>query len=239
MQTDPVEEGRRLAEEYREMSDDELRNLADDVADLTETAQRVLRQEIRSRGLGDPDAAKPAQTKFIPQATNAPVQRADAPAAVSSVVLGQAPVIVANDDGNDQEDPGPHDYTWKTVLCDCESDQEARKLSEALRQAGLDSWVQGSQEFGRRQARVLVAADQLDRAREIVAQPVPQQVGDESNEEAPEFVEPKCPRCGSDDVVLEGVDTQNHWRCEACDTEWSDDAEVEDLKPADAGGPAS
>ena len=239
MQTDPAQEWRRLAEEYREMGDGELFNLAEDFANLTGPAQEALRQEMRSRGLGDPQAAEPAKTNFIPQTTNAPVKQVDAPAAVSPMMLGQAPVIVANDDGNDQEETGPHDYTWKTVLCDCGSDQEARELAEALRQAGLDSWVQGSQEFGRRQARVLVAADQLDRAREIAARPIAKEAVDESQEEVPEFIEPKCPKCGSDEVVLEGADTQNHWRCEACEAEWSDDAEGEDGKPANGGETSS
>jgi formate dehydrogenase maturation protein FdhE len=122
MQTDPPEEWRRLAEEYRQMSDDELRNLADDFANLTEIAQQALSREMRSRNLGDPR---------VP-----------------------------------------------------------------------------------------------DHALKIAAQPIPQQVIDESKEEIPEFLEPTCPKCGSEDVVLEGVDSQNHWRCEACNAEWSDDAEL-------------
>ena len=56
MQSDPALEWRRLTEHYREMSDEELRELAADFANLTETAQQVLAQEMRSRGLGDPQA---------------------------------------------------------------------------------------------------------------------------------------------------------------------------------------
>jgi len=86
----------------------------------------------------------------------------------------------------------------------------------------LESWVQAPREFGRRYARVLVAADQLEQARAIAARPIPQDIIDDSKAEVPEFVEPKCPKCGSDDVVLEAVDTANQWRCEQCDAEWSD-----------------
>ena len=70
--------------------------------------------------------------------------------------------------------------------------------------------------------RVLVAADQLDQARAIAAQPIPQEIVEEEKEEVPEFVEPKCPKCGSDDVVLEGVDPENTWRCEQCYEQWTE-----------------
>jgi ribosomal protein L37AE/L43A len=70
--------------------------------------------------------------------------------------------------------------------------------------------------------RVLVAADQLDQARAIAAQTNPQEIVEEEKEEVPEFVEPKCPKCGSEDVVLEGVDPENTWRCEQCDEQWTE-----------------
>jgi ribosomal protein L37AE/L43A len=241
MQTDPTEEWRRLAEQYREMGDEELLNLAGNFTDLIEPAQQALRQEMRSRGLGDPETASAASNNanWTPQATHAPVMKDDPSAERPAVVLGRAPALVPDESESNQDDSVPHEYTWKTELCDCETTAEAQGLSRALRQAGVDSWIQGSHEFGRRYARVLVAADQLDRAREIAARPVPKEVIDESKDEIPEFVEPQCPKCGSDDVVLEGVDTQNHWRCDACDAEWSDDAEVEDGKAPNAGETAS
>src|ERR1039457_7389600 len=57
MQGNPAEEWQRLTEHYREISDEELRELAADFVDLTQTAQEVLRNEMRNRGLGDPLAA--------------------------------------------------------------------------------------------------------------------------------------------------------------------------------------
>ena len=56
MQANPFEEWQRLTEHYREKSEEELRELAADFADLTETAQQVLRNEMRKRGLDDPAA---------------------------------------------------------------------------------------------------------------------------------------------------------------------------------------
>jgi hypothetical protein len=239
---DPTEEWRRLTEEYRQMSEEELRNLAAAFDDLTDTAKQALRQEMRSRGLGDPLSPEAAPPLNAPPPSNAPAASAIAsiepdlafenPAIPVGSFFDHMPKLVSGAPAAEEGDSGPHDYTWKTALCDCDTVEQAQALSAALLQAGLDSWIQGSHEFGRRYARVLVAADQLDRARVITAGPAPQEFISESKEEIPQFVEPQCPKCGSDDVVLEGVDTQNHWRCEACDAEWSDAAEPADGKPA-------
>ncbi len=56
MQADPILEWQRLTEHYREMSDEELHELADDLGNLTDTAQQVLRSEMKSRGLGETQA---------------------------------------------------------------------------------------------------------------------------------------------------------------------------------------
>jgi len=229
MQTDPVLEWQRLTVEYRQMSAEELFELARDYADLTETAQQVLRSEMRSRGLDDPaapEAGFPSASE-LQQSRSVPRKNFDllaGPLANSYVV----PTDPAEQDKEDsQEDDSPADYTWKTLLCECNEPIEARHISAVLTKAGIDNWVEWIPGYGIGigNPRVLVAADQLDRAREIAARPIPQEIIEESNEEVPEFVEPKCPKCGSDDVVLEGVDQENRWRCEECETEWSDVAE--------------
>jgi hypothetical protein len=51
MNQDPFEEWRRLTELYREMSDEELYELYASIADLTEQAQQILSDEMKSRGL--------------------------------------------------------------------------------------------------------------------------------------------------------------------------------------------
>jgi ribosomal protein L37AE/L43A len=76
--------------------------------------------------------------------------------------------------------------------------------------------------------RVLVAADQLDQARAIAAQPIPQDIVDDSKTGAPEYEVPKCPKCGAEDPILESVEQANHWRCEQCEVEWTEPAEVTD-----------
>ena len=229
MQADPIFEWQRLTEHYREISEGELLAVADDFADLTPTAQQALRSEMRSRGLGDPEAPETATT------TNAtPSNAPSAPAAAHvepepgpeypgfyAGYFGRMPELVS-DAPDGANDDGTHDYTWKTVLCDCDTNEQAQELSAALQQAGIESWVQQAREFGRRYGRVLVAADQLDQARAIAARPIPPEIVEESETKVPEFELPSCPKCGAKDPVLEGVDPANTWRCEQCGEQWTE-----------------
>jgi hypothetical protein len=245
MQTDAAQESLRLAEEYRAKSDGELRELAADFADLTEPAQQALRAEMHSRRLGDPAEACAQASDAIAGAcaSNAPLQRVRSvpePALPTDALLGNLagpPAVVPDesDDASDEGTSGSHDYTWKTVLCECETTDEARYLVDALHNARLDVWVEPSREFGRSYARVLVAADQLEQARAVAAQPIPPQIIDESKEEIPEFVAPKCPKCGAEDPILESTEPTNHWRCEQCDAEWDDAAVAAEASPGAAG----
>lgn len=227
MQINPVDEWQRLTAQYRQMTDEELQNLAIDFTDLTDAAQQVLRSELKSRGLGEtqsPPAPSPAsetQKQTSPR-FNTRIDPNFGPGnpAAPYGVIGQMPKIVPDDEGTHESDDGPREYTWKTVLCDCEANEQAQELSAALRQAGIDSWIQQSVEYGRRYGRILVAADQLDQARFIAGGPISKDILDSSKEEVPEFVEPKCPACGAEDPILEGVDPANTWRCEQCGKEW-------------------
>ena len=249
MQIDPVQEWQRLTTAYREKSPEELVELARDIADLTETAQQALRSEMRSRGLGDPETARstPESQPSPKQSRRASVLLTNPPSdPVNNAALGafgaRTPQLVPDTPDTHDEADGPHDYTWKTPLCECETNEQAQQLIEALQQAGIDGWVEhpgGYRSSALEYPRVLVAADQLDQARVIAANPIPQQIVDESKEEIPEFVEPKCPKCGSDDVVLEGVDPENTWRCERCDAQWTDSMpKTEDGYPAAAKKPS-
>ncbi|MGA2207603.1 MAG: hypothetical protein ABSG10_12820 [Terracidiphilus sp.] len=241
MQADPIFEWQRLTGHYREIGDDELRELAADFADLTETAQQALRSEMRSRGLGGPKAPETATTNATP--SNAPSASAAAhvepvPGSEYPVIypgyFGRMPALVSDVPGG-ADDEGPHDYTWKTVLCDCDTDEQAQELSAALQQAGIESWVQQSREFGRRYARVLVAADQLDQARAVAALPISREIVEEFQASVPDFTPPACPKCGAGDPALEGIDPVNSWRCEQCGELWSESVPTGDEQPPKAG----
>jgi hypothetical protein len=143
------------------------------------------------------------------------------------------PELVPDEPGGADAE-GTHDYTWKTVLCDCDTNEQAQELSAALLQAGIENWVQQAREFGRRYPRVLVAADQLDEAHAIAARPIPPEIVAESEAKAPDFTPPSCPNCGAPDPVLEGVDPVNSWECDQCGQKWIDPVPAESTK---AGSP--
>jgi hypothetical protein len=232
MQTDPFVEYQRLTENYSKMYDQELLNLAANTADLTEQARQVLSGEMRKRGLQTPQAAGTAR-KLPGQLPDPMPARASA----RFGVLARAPEPVPDtpnfqDESGDEsgESDEPREYTWKTVLCECEDREEAWQICEMLRRAGIESWIDGprgsyspySGELDLRTPRVLVAADQIDQAREIAARPIPQEIVEQSKMQTPEFEPPVCPKCGAEDPVLENADPANAWKCEACEYEWTE-----------------
>ena len=130
MQANPLEEWQRLSELYREKSEEELCELADDFVDLTESARLVLRDEMRKRGMGDPAARTDVQ------------KDEDRPGAESNppATMHWEPQNYSSDSEADQENTDqPHEYTWKTPLCECEDRAEGWQLAEVLRRAGIES----------------------------------------------------------------------------------------------------
>ena len=172
------------------MSDGELYELAAEPGNLTETAQQVLRDEMKIRGLDDPRKAAARDAEFAGVQGESGLEGELAP-----------------------------EFTWKTELCQCGSREEAWQVNEALRQAGIESWIE------RGSPQVMVAADQLAQAREVVARPIPPEIVEMSKMTLPEYEAPVCPGCGAAEPLLEGVDPFNLWLCEACGTEWSETAD--------------
>ncbi len=102
-----------------------------------------------------------------------------------------------------------------------------------LRRAGIESWIQrpGARfvvpwvdVLGVGDLQINVAADQLEQARAVVAQPIPQDIIDEHTEEeaTPAYEIPACPKCKAEDPTLESVEPSNNWLCESCGHTWSD-----------------
>jgi hypothetical protein len=213
MQVDPMAEWQRLSEHYREMGDVELQELAAGITDLTETAQQVLRNEMNTRGLGEVRAPQLAPSTRMRDTV------ADSEVSADPFFgAGYAPPA----DGDEDHDAA-HDFSWKTELCECETTEQARQIQEMLRRAGIDSWVRNpGSGWSISFPRVVVAADQLEEAVRIAQQPIPQDIIDDSKTEVPEFVLPRCPKCGAEDPVLEAVEPTNTWNCESCGASWSD-----------------
>jgi ribosomal protein L37AE/L43A len=221
MQVDPIEEWRRLREHYTQLNDEELYELALDFADLTESAQQVLRDEMRSRGLDLPPA---------PQEVSNYAAGLIASSSDSNPIRPSAPSIDQSEDN--QTDP-PHEYTWKTPLCEREDFSQAWQIRRVLERAGIESWIE---QPGSRYSdsgypfRVMVAADQLEAAVEIAARPIPKEIVEESQIDPQEYEPPSCPKCGAGDPVLEGVDPTNSWLCEACGNQWTEAANAANVE---------
>ena len=230
MQPDPILEWQRLTAHYRQMSDGELLALADDFADLTETAQQVLRSEFRAEAWAirrlrierrKPGERRTKRVCFSPR--RATLRKI--PILCSRAQLLRSEPARLNrfrNPAHAKRRRWPARVHMEDGVVRVRNPAEARQLCETLRQAGIESWIEMTY------PRVLVAADQLDRARAIAANPIPQEIADRFKSEVPEYEPPACPKCGASDPVLEAVDPENAWRCEQCGEQWTETAASED-----------
>jgi hypothetical protein len=227
MRPSPAEEYQRLARTYAEMSDGELINLAATFSDLTELAQPILRDEMKRRNLGDPSAPSPAAPAVVKE-----LQRPAFGSWKSGIAnrneeldpeFNNSGEGASEDDPNDSDSTLPVEFTWKTLLCEADSREHAWQIAEVLKTSGIESWTTGpSSYFGSQTIKIMVAADQLDEARALIAKPIPQDIIDQSKEKPEDFVPPTCPKCGAEDPLLESVDPTNTWLCENCGAHWTD-----------------
>ena len=225
MPPDPTREWQRLTRLYNEMSDEELLDLAAGFSDLTELAQPILRDEMKRRGLGDPQqlTAPSSRQKEPPRGAIGFESRRGAIFGGWSNTLTEEGGDPSSEESAEDEENAPHEYTWKTLLRECDTREEALQISEVLRRAGIEAWSSGpSSSFGSQTTRILVAADQLDEANQILSQPIPQDVIDQSKVKVEDFVPPTCPKCGAEDPLLESVEPANSWLCENCGAQWTD-----------------
>ena len=148
MHHNPAEDWQALAEHYRQMDDVELRELAADFGDLTPTAQEVLRGELRNRRLPEPGAKAGDETVAQKKHESA----APEPERWVNAVDADAAVAQVEEPAEDEDDEAPREFTWKTPLCDCETMDQALQLQEALKRAGIDSWVEQPGRRGQRAA---------------------------------------------------------------------------------------
>ncbi len=197
------------------MYDGELVHLAADYASLTETARQILREAMLKRGLGDP--LKPETTQQTPGRLqfNRGTELDGKDASAFDAENGKAPL----------------EFTWKTLLCECATSVHARQIVQTLDRAEIDSWIlDPAQHFvssapDATYIRIMVAADQLEEARAVLAHPIPQDILEASQAEVPTFSTPECPKCGDPDPILLAAEPVNQWSCEACGKEWSEPEE--------------
>jgi hypothetical protein len=219
MQRDTIADWQSLTQLYSEMSDGELYALDAAILDLTEVAQQVLRDEMKKRGLSRP--AGSTVESNAEESSAAPQWNRDTDSSMA-------------EDDTEESNP-PHEYTWKTLLCECDERERAAQIQEVLKEAGIESWIQGpgySVAPDMSSPSILVAADQLEQAREIIERPIPQSIIEQFQMQIPEFELPVCPACGAEDPLLEDVNPRNAWLCERCGKQWMDPEEEPDECPA-------
>lgn len=212
MHIDPMQNWRSLTENYAQMSDGELLAIAEDFGDLTDMARQVLRDEMRKRNLGDPQSVESSASNATDAQGNSYYgEQADSDAASAE------------------------EFVWKSVLAECYGREEAWQISEVLRRAGIESWLNATPWYlpassetspPRQRIDVLVAGDRLYEARAVLSHPIPPDIVEESKAEGAIYRPPTCPACGAPDPILESNDSANSWKCEVCGRKWTDTVET-------------
>ena len=217
---DIVTEWQRLTKYYSERNDEELLELAADFEGLTEVAQGVLRDELKRRALPPPE-------KISAQLSSKRREKSKgASPGKASDLFGDSnlnPILPQEEE--ETEESSVSDYTWKVVLCECNEREDAADLMTALEGAGIESWFDESgpslplRPYG---PRVLVAADDIEAAQQVMQRPISQDIRDQTRTPIPDFETPNCTKCGALDPLLESVDPANSWFCENCGARWSE-----------------
>jgi len=229
----------RIAERYRQMSDEELLVLIPQSSELTPFAQEALANEVRSRGLkaeaADEKPANPSQLKPPPAffEHESPKFRDSA--------NSDFPGPDSPDSDSTQEDQ--YDEDRKLVeLCTVWSERDALQLQGILDEAGIPFFMgpekvtdvdKVTSNFSN---GVSVQIMQIGRPWAMPAMEQYEPKDDPAPKETPELDEVvvRCPKCHSDEVVFEGGSStlivtaddpsqKFEWTCDSCGYHWEDD----------------
>jgi hypothetical protein len=207
---DATKEWQRLQARYAAMGDEELMGLREDYNSLTDVAQEILRDELRKRKMPDPTAGDDPGSAEQPHRLDALSTEAD-----------ESGPDLLNDDGTPQT---TRSYTWKTTLATFPNAEDAWMANEALKEAGIESWLQVPRNATDPTVPIVrVAADDLERAAAVLAKPIPEDIRATANAKIEDFEPPHCPRCRAEDPLLESADPSNRWSCEVCGHTWQEE----------------
>jgi len=208
--TDDVQrQWRELEETYLQMADEELESLASEAYELTDIARQVLQRQITSRGLK------------------------------SSLNLAPPPDEDPGDGPRGDLDPAELPLVHCT---DVWSADEARSVLDALRTAGIPAYlgpelVEKVEDFHSNfEKGIEVSVLDVDQQRAYAALRNVSRPADDLSEDDSEAALPRCPKCGSEEIVFleleraaghEDDDPKFHWHCDACGNDWEDDGVAE------------
>jgi hypothetical protein len=176
---------------YSSYSDDELIGLGRGMADLTEMAQDVLRDELKRRGL-EIKSAREAPEKRVLTDDDLQDMRTYAESAPAECIF-------------DFEDERAASAAYYALT------------GEGIEAIVVSP---GGAKFDSRGPRVVVTPKDAERAATILSQPSADELKAETEEAPEEFALPRCPGCGGEETLLESVDPVNQWRCDDCGHTW-------------------
>ena len=225
---DPATEWLRLSERYRQLTDDEVLALGQQISGMTQVAQQVLAQEISQRKL----KLQPEQPNEVPN---------DDPLAPPGLDTrkGEPPP-----DSTDA--PDPYAEERKLVeLCTVWSLSDALQVQTLLDAAGIPFYMgaekatqvdPGTTNFVNG-ISVQVMSVGLPWARQAMRHYTPENEPPAVKDEEPEDLAIRCPKCHSTEVVLERLlsepasatdnsSSKFDWTCDACGHQWEDEGVV-------------
>jgi hypothetical protein len=189
------------AEQYQELTalygsygDGELVELGRGMADLTETAQEVLKGELKRRGLTIAAAAPPVEARVFTDEEMSDMR--------SYAALAPAECTFEFED-----DRGASAAYYALTVADI----RAIVLSAQSTRGEV------------RGPRVVVTPKDAERAAAILSRPLEGELRPVADEPE-EFAVPRCPACGGDETLLESADPVNQWRCDDCGEVWLEEA---------------
>lgn len=248
---DPAGEYLRITERYRQMSDSELLILMPQSSQLTPMAQQALAAEVRSRGLKleedeptSPGERRPVFYDRHSQTFAGSSVRDSSPNNPSSANSG-------NGDADGDLDPGDEESSYdedrKLVeLCTVWSLADARQVQSLLDRAGIPFFM-GAEKATNADAvtsnfaagvSVQVMRIGLPWAGQALQNYAPANEPERKQEEPPPELSVQCPKCRSEEIVLEDVvpaaedspekPSTYRWTCDSCGYEWEDDGTVKE-----------
>jgi hypothetical protein len=243
---DPAGEYLRIAEHYRQMSDEELLVLVPQSSELTPMAQQALASEIRQRGL---------KTEAADNKLSAPSQfKASRFRAPTASFEHESTKMKFRDSGDDDvsdsdssDDPDAYEEDRKLVdLCTVWSVRDALQVQTILDERGIPFFMGPEKAMGvdevtsdfSKGVGVQIMQIGMFWARAGMGHYEPEDDPTPKEKEELEELPVRCPKCYSTEVVFEGLTSapamatdessqKYKWTCDSCGNQWEDDGVAE------------
>jgi DNA-directed RNA polymerase subunit M/transcription elongation factor TFIIS len=243
---DPGAEYLRIAERYRQMSDEELVVLVPQSSELTEFAQQALASEVRSRGLKVEAAVEDGRPSAASRFGESTVKPRPAFFEYEPPRFRDTGDLASADSLDETESPyteSPYEEDRKLVdLCTVYSVRDALRVQAILDQRGIPFFMGPEKATGvdavtsdfTKGVEVRIMQIGMFWARAGMGHYEPEDDPTPKEPEEPDEMPVRCPKCHSEEVIFEGrapvpgkaADESSHefkWSCDSCGYRWEDD----------------